>query len=161
MIKPVSSTINNVSMKKQSFGATVVTKDCFDNLSKESQAKVKQLVENLNLFFPMNDIYIDKTHSRDSFSYKVQKSNPVAIFAHPEIFPYVSQYFETPEEMVTYMKTVFLMDIAHKKMYGIKEPVISKEIKNVSEKKAGTILSTMMAEIRKFNKEQKDKNLDS
>ena len=50
------------------------------------------------------------------------------------------------------------MDISQKRLLGIKDPSVDGEITNIEDKKAGTILATMMNVINKFNMEQKKKN---
>jgi len=158
MIKAISYNSNKTNTKRQSFGATVVSPMFYNELPKESKDKVKQIAENLCHFFPLNDIYIDKSHNKDGFSYKVQQAHPITLLAHPGVFPAAIEIFKTPENVLNYIKSTVMLDLAQKRIWRIKEPTIEKEITDIKSQKAGTILATMMNEIKKFNAEQQKKN---
>ena len=158
MIKQVNLSANNIYSKKQSFGSTVVVKDYYDSLSKDSQLKIKQVVLNLNSLFPLNDVYIQKSHDNNSFSYKVQQAHPMTLLVHPNVMPQMLKYFKTAEDLLNYVRLSVIMDISQKRLLGIKDPSVDGEITNIEDKKAGTILATMMNVINKFNMEQKKKN---
>ena len=158
MIKQVNLSANNIYSKKQSFGSTVVVKDYYDSLSKDSQLKIKQVVLNLNSLFPLNAVYIQKSHDNNSFSYKVQQAHPMTLLVHPNVMPHMLKYFKTAEELLNYVRLSVMMDIGQKRLLGIKAPSVEGEITNIEDKKAGTILATMMNVINKFNMEQQKKN---
>lgn len=158
MIKPVIT--SKISKNNVSFKCAVTNSNVFNSLEKESQEKLGYVADNINKLFPLNDVYFHKNVNGKIY-YKIQKAHPMVIFAHPEVLPFLVNYFGNVDNVLAYMNDAIKLDISHKKLLGKKELAFDGYIDNINKDDKGNILSKLIEEISNFNIKYREKNPES
>lgn len=135
-----------------SFKSVYVQKGFQNNLSLESNEKMKYVMLNVNSLFPSNDVFFYSKRENE-VSCRIKEVSPLELLTHPSVIT----NFNDKEKVENLVAFATSLNQVYKKTHNIKDEIYEVDLGNISYMEQGEIMFQLLEKIAVFNLMQQRK----